>query len=61
MLSGEAPSEAGKPAQQAESLEERVEKLLESMKEWERKPVVQVGKAIVELIKLPKRETSKKG
>jgi len=59
MLSGEASSEA-KPVQQAESLEERVEKLLESMKEWKRRPVVQVGKAIVELIKLPKRETSRR-
>jgi len=60
ILSGEAPSEAGKPVQQAESLEERVEKLLESMKEWERRPVVQVGKAIVELVKLPKREMSRR-
>jgi len=42
------------------SLEEKIEKLLESMKEWERKPVVQVGKAIVEIVKLPKRETSKR-
>ncbi|HDN75997.1 MAG TPA: hypothetical protein ENG05_02585 [Acidilobales archaeon] len=43
-----------------ETLIERLEKLLESMKDWERKPVIQVGKAVVEIVKLPRRETSKR-
>lgn len=43
-----------------ESLESRLENLLNSMRDWERRPVVQVGRAIVEIVKLPKRETSKR-
>jgi len=43
-----------------EKLTEKLEKLLASMKDWERKPVIQVGRAVVEIVKLPKRETSKR-
>jgi len=43
-----------------EKLAEKLEKLLSSMKDWERKPVIQVGRAVVEIVKLPKRETSKR-
>jgi len=43
-----------------EKLTEKLEKLLTSMKDWERKPVIQVGRAVVEIVKLPKRETSKR-
>lgn len=43
-----------------EMLTEKLEKLLTSMKDWERKPVIQVGRAVVEIVKLPKRETSKR-
>ncbi len=43
-----------------EKLSEKLEKLLSSMKDWERKPVIQVGRAVVEIVKLPKRETSKR-
>ncbi len=42
-----------------EEIVQKLENLLETMKEWERKPVIKVGKAIVELVKLPRRETKK--
>ena len=38
----------------------KLEELMSSMKDWERRPVVQVGRAIIELVKLPKRETAKR-
>ncbi len=41
-------------------LASKIEELMNSMKEWERKPLVQVGNAIVELVKLPKRESKKR-
>jgi hypothetical protein len=34
----------------------RLEENLKSMKEWERKPVVEVGSKVIELIKLPARQ-----
>jgi hypothetical protein len=37
-------------------LEERLRELLESMKDWEKKPIVSTGAVIVELVKLPRRE-----
>lgn len=53
-------SEASVSEEEKEALLSKVEKIMESMKEWERKPLVQVGNAIVELVKLPKREQEKK-
>lgn len=44
----------------AENIVERLSKLMSEMKDWERKPIVKVGNVIVELVKMPKRE-SKKG
>ncbi len=38
----------------------KLEELMSTMKDWERKPIVQVGRAIIELVKLPKRETAKR-
>ncbi len=49
-------SEGGETTQ----LKEKLEKMLNEMKDWERKPLVQVGRVVVELVKLPKRETTKK-
>ncbi len=49
---GEAP--------EAPKLKDKLEKMLNEMKDWERKPLIQVGRVIVELVKLPKRETTKK-
>jgi len=40
-------------------LVKKLEELLTSMKDWERRPLVEVGRAIVELIKLPRRQTKK--
>ena len=45
---------------EATQLKEKLEKMLNEMKDWERKPLVQVGRVVVELVKLPKRETTKK-
>ncbi len=45
---------------EAPQLKEKLEKMLNEMKDWERKPLVQVGRVVVELVKLPKRETTKK-
>jgi len=45
---------------ESEELMKKLEELVNTMKDWERKPLVKVGKAIVELVKLPKRETSKR-
>ncbi len=42
-----------------EPLLQKLENLLETMKDWERKPIIKVGKAVVELVKLPRRETKK--
>lgn len=45
---------------EAEELEKKLEELMNTMKDWERRPIVKVGRAIVELVKLPRRESSKK-
>ncbi len=48
--------------QKVESFEELVKKLedlLNTMKDWERRPLVEVGHAVVELVKLPKRQTKR--
>ena len=44
------------PEPEREDLLSRVEDLMEAMKDWERRPVVQVGNVIVEIVKLPKKE-----
>jgi len=43
-----------------ESMVEKLSSLMSEMKDWERRPIVKVGSVIVELVKMPKRE-SKKG
>ncbi len=40
-----------------ENLVSKLENLLETMKEWERKPVLKSGRIIVELVKIPGRKT----
>jgi len=35
----------------------KLSELLASMKDWERRPIVKVGRVVVELIKLPRRES----
>ena len=52
--------ESGGGEGKGKDLVSKLEELMGSMKDWERRPVVQVGKAIVELVKLPKRETAKR-
>lgn len=45
-----------------EELKQLIEKLgnlLNTMKDWERKPVIEAGKAVIEVVKMPKRETKK--
>lgn len=41
------------------ALTEKLSDLLSTMRDWERKPVVKVGRVVVELVKLPRRETRK--
>jgi len=53
-LSGGSGNAEGK------ELVSKLEKLMTEMKDWERRPLIQVGKAIVELVKLPRRETAKR-
>ncbi|OYT49446.1 MAG: hypothetical protein B6U73_05400 [Desulfurococcales archaeon ex4484_204] len=43
-----------------EELLKKMDELLNTMKDWERKPLIQVGKAVVEIVKLPKRETARR-
>ncbi len=42
-----------------EELVEKLRKYLEEMKPWEKKPLVEVGRVIVELVKLPERRTKR--
>jgi hypothetical protein len=35
----------------------RLSELLQSMRDWERRPLVKVGRVVVELVKLPRRES----
>jgi len=37
----------------------KLEENLKSMREWERKPIVEVGSIVVELVKLPARQSRK--
>ena len=41
-------------------LDEKLRNLLIEMKDWERKPVLKVGKIVIELVKLPRRELKKR-
>ena len=38
-----------------EELIEKLEKLFDEMKDWERKPIVKSGKIVIELVKLPEK------
>ncbi len=40
-----------------EELLSKLEELLESMRDWERKPLLKSGRIVVELIKIPERKT----
>ncbi len=54
------PSETVERTEEKErNLVKKLEELLNSMKDWERRPIVEVGNAVVELVKLPKRQTKK--
>lgn len=55
-MSGKSEEKGG----MEEDLVSKLEELMGGMKSWERRPIVQVGKAIIELVKLPKRETAKR-
>ena len=52
-------SEGAVREEQEKNLVKKLEELLSSMKDWERRPIVEVGSAVVELVKLPKRQTKK--
>jgi hypothetical protein len=45
--------------EELKQLIEKLENLLNTMKDWERKPVIEAGKAVIEVVKMPKRETKK--
>jgi len=49
---------AGSPKK--EDVLNRIENLMETMKDWERRSIVQVGNVIVEVVKLPKKESRKR-
>ncbi|HDI02242.1 MAG TPA: hypothetical protein ENF93_01200 [Ignisphaera sp.] len=52
--------ESEQPQQPSEqTLLEKLENLLKTMRDWERRPLVEVGRAVVEIVKLPKRQTKK--
>lgn len=36
---------------------EKLEKYLDEMKDWERKPVVKSGRIVIEIVKLPEKRT----
>lgn len=40
-----------------EELTSKLEKLLGEMKPWEKKPILKAGKIIIEIVKLPERQT----
>ena len=48
--------ESKKPEKTSEDILNKLEELLNTMNDWERKPLVKVGRVIIELVKLPKRE-----
>lgn len=45
--------------EEKQTLVDKLENLLNSMKDWERRPIIEVGRAVIELVKLPKRQTKK--
>ncbi len=45
--------------EEKQDLISKLENLRKNMKDWERRPIVEVGKAVIELVKLPRRETKK--
>ena len=45
--------------QRSESLVEKLQNLLNTMRDWDRRTVVEVGNVVVELVKLPKRTTKR--
>ena len=45
--------------EEKQTLVDKLENLLKSMKDWDRRPIIEVGKAVVEIVKLPKRQTKK--
>ena len=45
--------------EEKQTLVDKLENLLKSMRDWERRPIIEVGKAVVEIVKLPKRQTKK--
>jgi hypothetical protein len=53
-----ADAQAG--GSEGEGVLNRIEDLMDAMKDWERKPIIQVGNVIVEVVKLPKRERRKR-
>jgi hypothetical protein len=53
-----ADAQAG--GSEGESISNKIENLMDAMKDWERKPIIQVGNVIVEVVKLPKKEGRKR-
>lgn len=53
----EAEREAAE--QGAAGLVSRLSQLLSSMKDWERRPLLKAGSVVVEVVKLPRRETKR--
>ena len=45
--------------EEKQTLIDKLENLLKSMRDWERRPIIEVGKAVIEIVKLPKRQTKK--
>lgn len=45
---------------EGESVLNKIENLMDAMKDWERKPIIQVGNVIVDVVKLPKKEGQKR-
>lgn len=53
-----ADAQAGGP--EKECVLNGIRNLMDTMKDWERKPIIQVGNVIVEVDKLPKKEGRKR-
>ena len=51
--------EAGGQETPQKGLEEKLQELLSSLRDWERRSIAKVGSIVVELVKLPKRESRK--
>lgn len=52
----EKPSREAQRKAAEEEVLAKLEELLNSMGDWEKKPLVKVGRVIIELVKLPRRE-----